>query len=427
MNHHLLRISPGSSNFSEQLQCLAKVLWDCDGDVRSEVCKSFGLVLELSGKLPSLTYLGQRSGRAQLRTPTSIAEIEVVPKNPGIDLSELLSAAAKRGSTENYGALIGSFSSGVGGESSEFSFAYLLGLLNDIKNLGTHAFEIYNGKHRELRFGSPAGRLVPRSFVINQIKGENAAFECELINNEQFRKYACVFFYTALSICRRLSHCLPENSISGVRLKETERLVRSRLGTYVVHKFSLPLVVTLSKPPYPFGMRELVLSCLKYWLEWRKLSGEKSNRPFSFEGHYLRVDKLFEDYVGIIFEEALGEDFSYLPRSAYSYGSQAGIFRSIEPDHVYVNHTKRQILIAEAKYSNDIARRDNLAQLLAYISYRYPKWSDFTSFGFLVYPGDVFEAFAISEFSRKVEVCRVSSNFVDMLAQLRARIEKVLN
>jgi hypothetical protein len=86
------------------------------------------------------------------------------------------------------------------------------------------------------------------------------------------------------------------------------------------------------------------------------------------------------------------------------------IQREIEPDHIYFDQEAGDLVIAEVKYSNHLAVREHVAQLIAYLSYGAYPFVTKTRTGLLVYPGTQLSCEKIPNFRANIYLLTLPAN-----------------
>lgn len=402
------------------LENLKDVLLKCDGHLRKKICDIYGFSIQMDGDDYSIFHNGQTIGNGQVFANGSRYLIEVYSKNTGLKLDEFFTFFGD-GLNSTYGKVHEIGLHGVVNAQSEYSFSFLLGLLNEISSFGVHFFNIYSTRKRISTRGKPIGRVVPTTFVRNQILGKYDEFECEVLDNYQLRLFATVFFHTAMSVTKELSFFDNSRTIKGLDIALLCKVASSRLKPYIIDGFSRQMLTKLSRPPYPFGVKELFLRCLKYWVDKGDFSAAENNNRMSFSGFSLRLDLMFEDYVGYLFDKLLGSNFEHIPKNRYSYSQDLDEERQLEPDHIYVDKSRKRLLVIEVKYSNKVAVREHVSQLVSYLDFKYDDWANYEKSGFIVYPGEFPKVDKINSFNHDLNVVRITSNIDESIYALRKK------
>ena len=388
---------------------LANVLKSVSPAVRKAICDSYGFKLQLDGGDLNLSHDGQRIGSGSVSTNEATYFIDVVSKSDELRLEELSEHFGSKNLTSVYGQIFTCSDRGVGQGEDSYSFAFLIGLLEEISTFGTHFFNIYSTKKRAVYKARPIGKLIGESFIKNQLLGKYDVFEVEQLDNSEAKKYATVFYHTAISIYEDLERWRTGQVLDGLDIDVSHRQAVMRLKPFADNQFTTQLLIQLSKPPFPFGVKELFLKCLRYWRSKGRVVGKQSHERMAYTGFALRLNNLFEDYVGLVFEKSFPKHVTHMPKGSYVYGENLGFYRALEPDHIYIDQNNKTLTIVEVKYSLVIGVREHVAQLIAYLNYQYPEWSDCEKTGILVYPGTP-KVTKLSEFASKVYVAEVSSD-----------------
>ncbi|WP_407507080.1 hypothetical protein [Vibrio parahaemolyticus] len=405
----LFQIGEGIEEQDSNLSCIKEILLQCDGATRKHICDIYGFKIQMDGDDFLISHDGQRIGAGKVSVLGKSYAIEVYPKNTGLKINELFSYFGA-GLNKAYGSIHNLSYQGIEGKSGEYSFSFLLGLLSELSSFGVHFFNIYSTRKKVNSKGKPQGRIVPKSFVKNQLMGKFDEFECEILDNSQLRLFATVFYHTAMSVSNDLSKLGASNALKGLDIQLLTKVATLRLKPYVLPGFSRQMLNRLSKPPYPFGVKELFFRCLKYWTNKGGFSASESNNAMSFTGFSMRLDYLFEDYVGLLFEKLFGEKVEHIPKRRFSYTEEFDEDRMIEPDHIYVDKKNRKLTVVEVKYSNNIAVRDHVAQLISYLDFQYAEWDGFEKVGLVVYPGNFPSCKKLTSFKHDLRITKVTSD-----------------
>lgn len=405
----LFQIGEGIEEQASNLSCIKEILLQCDGATRKKICDIYGFKLQMDGDDFLISHDGQRVGSGKVSVSGKSYAIEVYPKNTGLKINELFSYLGAD-LNKDYGKIHNLSHQGVEGRFGEYSFSFLLGLLSEISSFGAHFFHIYSTRKKVISKGKPHGRIVPKSFVKNQLIGKFDEFECEVLDNSQLRLFATVFYHTSKSVSNDLSKLGASTALKGVDVQLLTKVAASRLRPYILPGFSRQMLNRLSKPPYPFGVKELFFRCMKYWTNKGGFSASDSNHAMSFTGFSIRLDYLFEDYVGLLFEKLFEAEIDHIQKRRFSYSHTLDEDRLLEPDHVYVDKKNKKLTIVEVKYSNNVAVREHVAQLISYLDFQYTEWDGFDKVGLVVYPGNSPVCEKLTSFKHDVRIAKVTSD-----------------
>lgn len=408
--HFRLRFNKLSCENEEDIALFTEALTSCNGQVRKTICDLYGFSLIFDGDDIKVAHDGQKVGSGRFSANNTYYTFDIFPKSEGVNISELLQIYFQN-FNKPYGTLHEINQQKVGFTESEYSFAHLIGLLKEISNLSAGFVNIYSKKKLIKSKGSVRGRIISNSFVCNQLLGNLDLVESEILDNQEMKEYATVFYYTALSILERINSSSIDKAFKNFDSNALFNKVKSILKPYVTNRISAQTLIRLSKPPFPFGVRELFFKCYHYWMSSGALSTGSNGKDMAFSGFTIQLDKLFEDYVGLILQMALSTEYRALPKQNYYYKvSDNHNDRALEPDHMVVETSSSKMHIVEVKYSNDIAPREHVAQVISYLDYNYKTYNDFNKTGLIVYPGETESFSVLNAFSHKVGVVTITSN-----------------
>ncbi len=401
----LLQIGVKSDAYDQNMEKIRDLLLNCSGDVRKKICKIYGFKIEMSGDELLIYHDGKTVGSGQILINGIKNTFEIYPKNDGLKINEMVSYFEN--GIKNYGAIHNFYHQGVESKLGDYSFSFLIGLLAEISSFGTHFFNIYSTRKKIISPGKPRGRIDQIAFVKDQLAGKHNIFACEVLDNKQLRQFATVFYFTAMSIVNDLNQISSSNVFKGLDVVRLKKIVSNRLRPYVVEGFSRQLITRLSKPPYPFGVKELFIRCLKYWTGKGQISAASNLSSMRFSGFSLRLNDLFEDYVGLVFDKVIKKE--KISGAEFRFSKDLTEDRSLKPDHIFIDDNEKKLYIIEVKYSNKVAVREHVSQLISYLDYKYDKWPNYEKFGFLVYPDDKVSCETLDEFNHKMKICKLNS------------------
>jgi len=180
------------------------------------------------------------------------------------------------------------------------------------------------------------------------------------------------------------------------------RLISRNLGLNESSSFSINMIFQLCRPPYPFGFKEILSQCRQYWCWLDRLTTNQDGHSYSsFRAMTIALDEMFETYVGHAWQRSLGQDVEWRAKPNYDYIIGAGneaTTGKLKPDHLFIDHDHKEILIVDAKYRIDKAASDQVEQLMAYLDYKYDEWPDYKKKGYIVYPGDTLHISEVQNF-----------------------------
>lgn len=405
---------------SSQARLFAEKLSQANPRAREEICTDFGFSLSFDSIGIRIEHDGRKVGFGGFDCLGAGITFSVYPKVDNFDLRALFDCIQSLNLYNKIVTIKNSQSTETQDECNMFSWAFLLGLLSEINEFGVHHFSVFNSKKVLLGRNTVVGRPIAKSLALNFAKGK-LGIDCEVLDNFRQRQYASLFLATAKSVVQDLRSWSNIICRSNVHPQSLFNSASSKLKNFADVPFTLRLVTELSRPPYAYGVQQLVTSCCQYW-KWKGFfSSSNSKSKGSFWATSIAIDKAFEIYAG----EILAKSFvgmKKIPKQAYSYSFNFAderspddlLARSIEPDHIYIDLNVNQILIAEVKYSNNLAVRDHVSQLISYLAYVSYPFNTQAKIGLLIYPGKTFNIERIPGFAAKIFLVTlpVSRNFI---------------
>lgn len=362
--------------------------------VRDRICKQFGLSLGFDAEGIKVDYDGRKIGFGNFSNKDTSVTFSIDPKVEDFDVRALFTCIDSLSFYNKIVHLNGGSNAEVHEEKNDiFSWTFLLGLLDEINEFGVHHFLIFNSKKILKGRSSIIGRPIAKSLVTNLAMGRFGV-DCEVLDNYRQRQYATLFFQTAKSISKDLSQWQSVMKRSDVNLKGTYNSISSKLKQFSDIPFSPRLILELAHPPYPYGVKKLMMQCVRYW-KWKGIfASNNSMNVSSFWSVSVALDFAFELYAGHMMKNMLPQSFK-APKQKYPYSfnfddsrcPEGRINREIEPDHIFRITGTDHLVIAEIKYSNQMAVREHVAQLLAYLKYDLYPFPTQKRTGFLIYPG----------------------------------------
>ena len=385
--------------------------------VRDRIFRQFGLTLVFDAEGLRVDYDGRKVGFGSFSSKQGKTTFSISPKVDDFDVRALFNCID---SLNLYCKIVQFESNQVADvheeEENQFSWAFLLGLLEDINNFGVHHFLIFNSKKVLSGRSSVIGRPVAKSLVMNMARGR-FGIDCEVLDNYRQRQYASLFFATAKSIFHDLMSWQAVIKRSNAHLSGTYNSIAAKLKQFSDVPFSSALLLELSHPPYTYGVKTLLMKCLRYW-RWKGMfATTNSTNSNTFWSVSLALDTAFELYAGQMLKRMLGKN-EKIPKASYPYSFEFKdprfpndrIQREIEPDHIYLDRDAGDLVIAEIKYSNHLAIREHVAQLIAYLSYGAYPFVTKTRTGFLVYPGTELSCEKIPNFGANIYLLTLPAN-----------------
>lgn len=401
---------------SESARLFADELRQASPLSRERISRQFGLTLAFDAEGIRADYDGRKIGFGSFSSKQGKITFSISPKIDDFDVRALFDCIDSLNLYNNIVQFENNQNADVKEEENEFSWAFLLGLLDDINNFGMHNFLIFNSKKLLVGRSSIIGRPIAKSLVLNMARGRFGV-DCEVLDNYRQRQYASLFYATAKSVFHDLINWQAVIKRSDARISATYNSISAKFKQFSDIPFSSRLLLELSHPPYTYGVKTLLMKCLRYW-HWKGTFAANNSRTEStFWSISIALDNAFELYAGQIVRTILSKS-EKIPKAKYPYSfdfkdsrlPNDRLEREIEPDHIYVSHETDEMVIAEIKYSNHLAIRDHVAQLIAYLSYGGYPFSTKKKIGLLVYPGALFSCEKIPCFEQDIYLLTLPAN-----------------
>ena len=381
---------------STEARIFADELRQAQPVVRDKISRQFGLSLAYDSEGIRVDYDGRKVGFGSFSSAKGGITFSISPKVDDFDVKALFTCIDSLDFNNRIVQFENSQNADVHQEQEgAFSWAFLLGLLEEINDFGIHNFLIFNSKKIIKGRSSIVGKPMAKSLVLNMAHGFFGV-DCEVLDNYRQRQYASLFYFTAKSIYQDLVKWQAVIKRSDTNLKGIFNSIATKLKQFSNVPFSPNLLRELSHPPFTYGVKSLLMRCIRYW-QWKGLLATSNSRNVNkFWSVSIALDNAFELYAGHMIEQML-KDSKKIPKGRYSYSFDFKdprypgnrIEREIEPDHIYIFPKTDDIVIAEIKYSNHIAVREHVAQLISYLKYDAFQFSTNKKVGLLVYPGTV--------------------------------------
>jgi hypothetical protein len=407
----VFRFSSRASFHSEVSSDFAALLLKAPSQIRSRISRSFGLSLKIDDDPIHVSHDGRRIGLGSFVLQGETIHFVIEPKIGEPMLKSIVQALPKEESLHKFSRFEGLSSAGPTEKGEDdLTPAYLLGLLDEIVDASSRLLESSTRKREVIVQGGIKGRPLLARTVRDLELGRGTKFYCEVLDDSGLREYAAVLLETARSISSLLEewrHLLP--SLEDRPLLRL-RSIASRMGVWNSGGFNLSMLHRLCRPPFPYGLKDILYKCLRYW-QWRagyRLSG---HGHVSMGYHHLVIflDRLFEKYVGESLNASCSGDYEWIesPRFEYQVDGLEDVSsdRKIEPDHCFVHRDGALLIVADAKYREDVASTEQAYQILSYVSYDYSMQEGFTNYGnpdrivgLLVYPGTKWEVGTVRGF-----------------------------
>lgn len=389
---------------SNDSRIFADELSRSSAESRERISREFGLSLSFDSKGLRIDHDGRKIGFGSFKNNNGKITFSINPKIDDLDIRALFNCIEKLNLSNKIVEIKRDQEVSVQEEDATFSWTFLLGLIDEINNFGVHNFSIFNSKKILRNRSSVVGRPIAKSLAINIGLGR-FGIDCEVLDNYRQRQYASLFLATAKSALQDLVSWHNTLGRSNIQPRATFVSIESKLKPFSDIPFSMRLVTELSHPPFTFGVKNLVTKCVQYW-RWKGMfASSNSSASGSFWSVSIALDRAFELYAGHILKNIF-KDYQKMPKENYTYSfnfvdarlPNERLDRSIEPDHIYLNNKTNEFVVAEIKYSNHLAIREHVSQLISYLSYnRYP-FQTKNRTGLLVYPGDTLKVEKIPNF-----------------------------
>lgn len=397
-------------SFHEQQSTeLARLLLDASATVRRKVRRSFGITVELDADPVRVSHDGQRIGIGAFNSLGRQVQFTIGPK-VAMSVHELVRALH---GTDYFGHLAAFEAKGdrsdIQQRDDELAPAFLVSLHRDIADYAARHVDVTHHRRKEFVGWRLRGRPVTGDIVRRLCAGRFDGVVCEVYDDRAFEDYADVLVGTASSIRDTLKSWGDIIEPINADLDAATRLIFGKLGHLTGAGFSVAKLLRICRPPFPLGLRGLLYSCLRYW-KWRGSLGLAKGDAAAggFWQLSLRLDQLFERYVGVKWSSSLSGGFQWSPSPAFQYevrneDSGESQVQEIIPDHLFVAHDRKLLLVVDAKYRTDIGARDQVYQMASYLAYEYGSEFDCDSrIGVLVYPGETWKAFSVSPFHPRI-------------------------
>ena len=410
----------------------AKLLLRAHGNTRKRIRQTFGLSIELDADPVRVKHDGQRIGIGAFEVNGSEVHFIIGPK-VAIDVHELIKSLQ---GTEYWAKLV-SITPGINKtevihDKADLTPAFLTSLHRQIADYAARHVDITHLRRQKFVGWKLQGRPLVGDSIRRFARGKLDGLVCDVYDDKAFADYADVLVGTASSIRDVLNSWGDIIQPIQTNLEVSTRLIFGRLGHLTGTGFSMPKLLRICRPPFPMGLRELLYSCMRYW-RWHGEFRMASN-PNIIAGFWqlaLRLDQLFEQYVGIKWNQALQNKYSWKnsPNFDYEVKTVTGNYVSrnaIIPDHLFTCNDEKTLLVVDAKYRTDIGARDQVNQMSAYLNYKYP--ANFycpQAIGILVYPGVDWRVCRIGSFSPSIFTVEMPINSSDISEGICATLKQI--
>ena len=399
MTHFLFDTSsPFDGSDSEKM---AELLMAADRGERGRLRNEFGITADVSSDPPKIDYQGRKVGSGRFSTDGGVVTFEITPKVLS-GFQQLVDDLAKNLSGLNLARKLMSVESSLGRSHSPINAHIQIGLVDAIAEYAeTHVDPTHLRKFATPSW-TPRGKFevarTVQQFARGGIRGVITSIPDEL----GFAPYANVLLATVSDIEEQTASMAAISNDLARHVNTRIRFIRSRLGPYTDKRITVADVVKLSRPPFPLGLRSIMLACLRHWI-WKEQQGQtRKGVSGRVRSMVLDADLIFQAWVGVLFERILGAGFRHTEDSyQYTIGSNS---TKLIPDHLYVNEKAAMAVVVDAKYrlSTDA---DQVYQLLAYGSFKYPDVPrEVTVAAVIARPGDKLSIDEVSGFEKPVFV-----------------------
>lgn len=435
-NRKVIKFSDSSSFGKEHAEDFIRLLYQSDARTRQHILDTYGFRIEDRGEGRKLRYDGRRVGIGHFRADDKDVTFQLLPKVETLRLKNLFSALGEEHIKHNRGRFEKLDSrSPVTQDEGNFTPSFLLALLEEIRQFASRFNPVFLRRKEIFVKGGVKGRPLLRKSITNILLGRQLGWNCEVLDNAGLHRYIVVLLATAHDIEETLKEWAPLLKTTNEEPREALKEIQAHLGTRDTSPFSTSLLMQICRPPYPFGLRDILLKCLRYW-RWKGYyrADDQSLRDSSYYGLVVQMDSLFDDYVGIAFRKSLDSSFAWQRNFTYEFTltdekDNHSNKRGIDPDHIFASEDGRRAFIVEVKYKEEVDRSD-LFQILAYLTFHYPKSrhmpaldNSFTKIGVLAYPGAEWKCKSVSNFDSLLFIMElpIKQNGISELLEFTSR------
>lgn len=395
----------------------AEILSKSSGQVRTRLSKNYGISLRFDSDPIRITHDGRKIGIGSFKAAGVEIHFSILPKEESIALTSLIEALSDSTDLDDYVRFERKLSHApTSNAPSDFSFSFQKQLLEKILKSIRDISGANNSKKLIHSIGGIKGRpLISRS-ISNLLLARTIGIQCEVLDSIDLAAHITVLFATARSLNHNLSLIAQINpKYACTDLNGIYKQTISRFPNVDVRKFNRSILYKVCRPPYPFGLKNVLSECLLYWM-WKGNYSIGLDKNLEYEEISIDLDMLFERYVGLVFEASAGHAFIKKEKSSFAYylSSNSDTItqteqRKIIPDFIFTSRTSKALLIVDAKYRNVIATSDQVAQIISYLEYQgYDAADEMKSrVGILAYPGERYEVSELGPFSRKIYAVKI--------------------
>jgi hypothetical protein len=413
----LFKLAPDGWRSTHALK-FAELLAHSDPQTQSEVRELFGLQIVYRNRQFEVDWDGTKFGFGTFRVNDKTISFVIEAKVGEVIVFEMLSSLDLSGSKSPL-MKFGSVDYVPVGRStdSNFSLAYLIGLFREIVKVDLSLFNIYNSRRLTVSRSVIRGRPRPHSIAVEIAKGSDR-MECEVLDNARQRDIASLLVATSDSLQQIIARWMTLAGADPHPIQIAHQRLRRNLAHLALQPISTQLVTRCSRPPYPFGLKRLAEDCTWFWRGTKSFIPDSVGRRGLAEAFVLDMAKAFQHYAGSFFTQNLPSyrkiptnklqlQYSTVPPLPNPSGSGK---REIDPDHVYFDDQSRHLLILEVKYSQSLATREHLGQIITYLDFCKYSLGEQARTGCLVYPGPKYAERRISDFGSDIRVFEIPIN-----------------
>lgn len=411
MKRHFVFAGRDSFHGSQSEELAALLLREGPAVLRG-LKEDLGLSVEFESRSIRMAHDGRKLGIAAIPTSKGEVSVSIAPKVDSLRVRAMLEdLKGYQGSFPQFSISARSAVGNVDKGRDDLSIAFALALLQDILDCAHLLEGAFKRRYKINVEGGIRGRPLLERSMIDLLLGRSLGFSCEVPSDEHLKEYQRVLLATGLSIVDTLGVWLPTLYREGMTSESLRAGLVAAFQGLDVSSISLASVLRICRPPFPFGLKDVLYRTLRYW-RWRSQYapsyadgvGEK------FFSMSIYLDKLFEIYVGVFFQQACADQLVSKSSVALGYSYIRGeetISKEIVLDHILESKGRKLLLVVDAKYSEAEASPHQVYQLIAYLNYCYPEFADGRIVGVLAYPGDAWQIGEVLGFNKKLFVVKI--------------------
>ncbi|MGE0875414.1 MAG: hypothetical protein AB7O31_12165 [Burkholderiales bacterium] len=384
--------------------------------------EDLGLSLEFESKSVRMAHDGRKLGIASIPSSKGEISVSIAPKVDSMRVRAMLEDVKNyEGSFPQLSISARSALGNVEKGHDDLSIAFALALLRDIIDCAHLLEGAFNRRYTVNIQGGIRGRPLIERSMIDLLLGRSLGFSCEVPSDEHLKEYQRVLLATGLNIIEALGVWLPTLYREGMTSESLRARLIAAFRGLDVSSISLVSVLRVCRPPFPFGLKDVLYRALRYW-KWRSQytpsNADSIGEKFFSMSIYL--DKLFEIYVGAFFRQVCAGHLVSKASVSHGYSFVRGgetIKREIVLDHVLESKGQKNIFVVDAKYSEAEASPHQVYQLIAYLNYKYAEFPHARMIGVLAYPGDDWQVGEVLGFNKKLFVVKIPVPVASCLQQ----------